>query len=108
MRRRLEAGVSVWTRGFGGLLSVQSSQKGSRKRMRPWEESPLIFPRRVGGIQPWEETARICSLAPYGIRRGSTDNHPPGISAFLAGEYPPQDSHELNCAHKAWGQLDSQ
>ena len=57
MRRRLEAGVSVWTRGFRGLLSVQSSQKGSRKRMRPWEESPLIFPRRVGGIQPWEETA---------------------------------------------------
>lgn len=24
---------------------------GSRRRMRPREESPLIFPRRVGGIQ---------------------------------------------------------
>lgn len=96
------AGGGDWKQAFlSGHVGLEAAKcpalpAGSRRRMHPWEESPLIFPRRVGGIQPWEEMARVCSLASYGIRRGSTDNHPPGISAFLTGEYPPRDSHDVN------------
>ena len=54
----------VFLPGHVGLEGAKCPElpAGSRRRMHPREESPLLFPRRVGRIHPWEETAQVCSL----------------------------------------------